>query len=577
MFSRWNMNLSSGARLISIAAVAVLFPVIVMSVVQYRSLMDLQRKTKSAAQDNLRQCLQSIARGVRDDFQVLAKQSFTQFEPKDLSPDNLDQIEARLAVTNQSHPEIDFLFVVSHCSCRGKRFALFYGQEVVRRIDDSQFITSPEVTQIVEEYDRASAARLPSESKQASFFGQSACSIFPDRRPGQLPLYVFYPLFSGAEEEAPYGFAGLALDQRFIQDSFLPKTIPEFLSGPASSAPDSELALAVFDGTNRRIYWNRPAANDYEVKAPFAPVFPKWQLAAGYKSTTIEALARDNFRKSLVLTLSVLLLLIFGITLILLATAREMKLAQAKTHFVSNVSHELKTPLALIRLFAETLELGRVNSHKKAEEYYAIINSESRRLTKLIDNILDFAKIESGRKEYRLAKCSVAEVVEDVLKTYDYQLSSAGFELKAEISPDLPVASIDRDAMSQALLNLLDNATKYSTAVKKIVVSVEERGPHIAIEVADSGIGIPLSEQPRIFEKFYRVSAGVVRTTKGSGLGLAVVKHIVEAHSGKVLVESRPGRGSRFTVLIPAISVETNVRRPSAKAKGYGVAERPNS
>ena len=174
------------------------------------------------------------------------------------------------------------------------------------------------------------------------------------------------------------------------------------------------------------------------MKSSFAPAFPRWKIAVGYKDTTIEALAKDNFQKNLMLTLFVLSLLVLGIILTLRATSREMKLAQAKSTFVSNVSHELKTPLALIRLFAETLELGRVKSTEKAQEYYRIINNESRRLTQLINNILDFSKIEAGRKEYEFQEMDVAEVVEEVIRSYEYQIVNAGFELATDIGHDLP-------------------------------------------------------------------------------------------------------------------------------------------
>src|SRR5262249_23902839 len=408
-----------------------------------------------------------------------------------------------------------------------------------------------EVTQLIEQYDRASAARSPSEANQEAIFGQAVCSIFQNSRAGAPPVYVFYPLREGPEQ-APFGFAGMALDQSFIEREFLPGLISESPGG-ANRGPDSELTLAVLDENNKRVYSNNDARNSYEVKTAFAPVFTKWQLAAGYGGTTIEALASDNFRKSLILTFSVLLVLMLGIGLILRATAREMRLAETKSAFVANVSHELKTPLALIRLFAETLELGRVESEQKAEEDYRIISNESRRLTQLIDNLLDFSKTEAGRKEYHFVEASLAQIVEDVLKTYRYQLVSSGFELSLEVERGLPPASVDRDALSQALLNLLDNAVKYSGEEKKIAVRVQQRGPDIALEVADRGIGIPRSEHRKIFEKFYRVGTGLVHNTKGSGLGLAVVKHIVEAHGGHVLVESRPGSGSRFTLLIPAL------------------------
>jgi signal transduction histidine kinase len=276
------------------------------------------------------------------------------------------------------------------------------------------------------------------------------------------------------------------------------------------------------------------------------------------------------------LTLFVLSLLILGITLTLRATAREMKLAQAKSTFVSNVSHELKTPLALIRLFAETLELGRVKSGEKAQEYYRIINNESRRLTQLINNILDFSKIEAGRKEYEFVESDVAEVVEEVIRSYEYQIVNSGFELNAYIEHDLPPVLIDRDAISQAVLNLINNAVKYSDGVKEITVQVRSQDRSIAIEVADKGIGIPRSEQEKIFEKFYRVSTGLVHNTKGSGLGLALVKHIVEAHGGKIVVDSTPGKGSRFTLLIPGNGATASAREMKLDG-GYKVAESPNN
>src|SRR5262249_42553995 len=248
-----------------------------------------------------------------------------------------------------------------------------------------------------------------------------------------------------------------------------------------------------------------------------------------------------------------IVLLLAGLILALRATTREMILVEAKTTFVSNVSHELKTPLSLIRLFAETLELGRVRNPEEAHEYYRIINRESRRLTRLINNILDFSRIEAGRRQYQFAETDVAEVVTEVLQSYERQMTSAGFEAGTNIQPDLPPALIDREALAQAVLNLVDNAVRYSDQAKRIEVSVRLLDGDIAIEVADQGVGIPKAEHQRIFEKFHRVSTGLVHDTKGSGLGLAIVKHIVEAHRGRVTVESAPGKGSRFTILLPIV------------------------
>jgi signal transduction histidine kinase len=160
-------------------------------------------------------------------------------------------------------------------------------------------------------------------------------------------------------------------------------------------------------------------------------------------------------------------------------------------------------------------------------------------------------------------------------------LKNAGFEVTKETQPGLPPVLLDREAMAQAILNLLNNAIKYSADVKRIEVSAQRRGHQLAIEITDYGIGIPRSEQRKIFEKFYRVSTGLVHETKGSGLGLAIVRHIIEAHRGEILVESAPGEGSRFTILLPiekleGVVVTESYRPDAASTGGYGIAENPH-
>jgi signal transduction histidine kinase len=250
-------------------------------------------------------------------------------------------------------------------------------------------------------------------------------------------------------------------------------------------------------------------------------------------------------------TVLVVAFLLGGIALTIRATDREARLAQAKSNFVANVSHELKTPLSLLSLFSEILELGRVKNEEKRTEYYRILRHESLRLNKVIDNILDFSKIEAGRKTYDFAEGDMAEVIENVLSSYRYQIINSGFDIQTNMQASLPPVLIDRDAMAQAISNLVDNAIKYSGGVKQLSITTETRGPDLSIEIADHGIGIPRAEQARIFEKFYRVGNGLVHDVKGSGLGLSLVKHIIEAHQGTISVESEVGNGSRFTILLP--------------------------
>jgi signal transduction histidine kinase len=214
------------------------------------------------------------------------------------------------------------------------------------------------------------------------------------------------------------------------------------------------------------------------------------------------------------------------------------------------VSHELRTPLALIRLYAETLEMGRLKNPEKYHEYYQIIRKESERLSSLINNILDFSRIEAGRKEYDFRETDLRELVCNTMESYRYQIEQQGFTLEEKIDP-VPPMKVDREAVTRSLVNLVNNALKYSQDQKYIGVNLYRDNGSVKLEVVDHGIGIPKIEQPKIFEKFYRVGDPLVHNTKGSGLGLSLVQHIVHAHGGAVQVESTPGRGSKFIISIP--------------------------
>jgi signal transduction histidine kinase len=195
--------------------------------------------------------------------------------------------------------------------------------------------------------------------------------------------------------------------------------------------------------------------------------------------------------------------------------------------------------------------MGRLTSPEKYHEYYSIIRKESERLTALINNILDFSRIEAGRKEYDFRETDMRELVHNTLESYRYQIEQNGFAFEEKIAEDVPLLRVDREAMARSLLNLVNNALKYSQDRKFIGVNLFRDNGSVKLEVEDHGIGIPASEQGKIFEKFYRVGDPLVHNTKGSGLGLSLVRHIVKAHGGDVLVDSAPGRGSKFTITLP--------------------------
>jgi signal transduction histidine kinase len=253
-----------------------------------------------------------------------------------------------------------------------------------------------------------------------------------------------------------------------------------------------------------------------------------------------------------VLSLAILLVNMF---LAMRVAKRATVLAKLKSDFVARVSHELKTPLALIRMFGETLEAGRVNSDEKRREYYGVISRESARLTNMIDNILDFARIDAGKQAYELSRTDIAEVVGETYEAYRLQLDSKGFTHKLKIGDDLPTILADRDAIAQALINLMGNAIKYSQEEKHLAIELsadtrrDRKG--VLISVSDRGIGISAEDRRHLFEGFYRADDQRVRAATGTGLGLSVVKHIIDAHHGTLDVESRLVKGTIFRIFLP--------------------------
>jgi signal transduction histidine kinase len=350
------------------------------------------------------------------------------------------------------------------------------------------------------------------------------------------------------------GVAGMFLNEDvFIYDYLAPavrKTIPQNFP---DDYQDVVVTVTDMNHDHKLIFANQSfEGQKYDVGWPIPFIFTDWYLGIRMRNMTEEQWSRRNFNANLSLSILTALVLIGGVVMALRAASRAMKLSQMKADFVSNVSHELRTPLASIRVFGEFLKLGRVKEPDKIQEYGEYIETESRRLTQLINNILDFSKIESGQKTYNFEQTPVEGVVADTLKTFEVVLEQNGFTLNLERpSLPLPPVVIDPDAVAQAFINLLDNAVKYSGDSKEIEVKLARQGDTVTISVIDHGVGIAGEEREKVFEKFYRVGNCLVHDVKGSGLGLSIVKHIVEAHHGRVTVESEPGRGSAFTIHLP--------------------------
>ncbi|HEY3581878.1 MAG TPA: HAMP domain-containing sensor histidine kinase [Pyrinomonadaceae bacterium] len=399
------------------------------------------------------------------------------------------------------------------------------------------------------------------------------------------PTYSTTALFTlpSSSPEQPV-LAGIGFDPNQLKQIFFPAVIDEVLSKKLTDKQDASIAEMLHELTPAELEAGGPpderlamnvyladtgTAEDYrpfmtsstwgvgepEVAHNLDDPFKGLSLGIKFQGTTAEAIGRRWVTQSFMILGVLSVLMIGGLVLTYRSVNKQVALARLKSDFVSNVSHELRTPLALIRLYAETLELGRITTSEKKNEYYSIIRKESERLTALINNILDFSRIEAGRKEYDFKETDIAELVRNTLDSYRFQIEQQGFALEEQIEPNIPKVRVDREAIARALVNLVNNALKYSDHEKFLGVKLYREQSVLKLEVIDRGIGIERNEQSRIFEKFYRTCDPLVHNTKGSGLGLSLVRHITEAHGGDVEVESTPGRGSKFTLKLPIAGV----------------------
>ncbi|MGZ3428206.1 MAG: sensor histidine kinase [Polyangia bacterium] len=336
----------------------------------------------------------------------------------------------------------------------------------------------------------------------------------------------------------------LKVSLEYVRSNLFPEVLNPLLG---------KVAFCVRDEHDEIMYGaavGRPGRFLYEERFPTTLYLWRLQVAPpdAARMVTEERVRR---RSEFLLITMMLATILAGIGFLFYATWKEQRANQLKSDFISNVSHELKTPLSLIRMFGELLAMGKLKSPEKGKEYAEIITREAERLARLIDNVLDFARMERGPVAYEFLPGRLSEVVERSLDVYRHRVEREGFRLTTKIDTDLPETMIDENAMTLLLLNLLENAVKYGRG--EIAVYLTRQGNRLRLVVGDQGPGIPQEEHKRIFERFYRTRQARGTNVRGSGIGLSLVKHIAEAHGGSVTVDSEPGRGAAFIIDIPLV------------------------
>src|SRR5499427_1256831 len=343
-------------------------------------------------------------------------------------------------------------------------------------------------------------------------------------------------------------YVAAKLDVGLIAKDWIPDALDDISLG--------HRRVAILDEVARPIFGLPQRATQFQYETSFGRTLYAWRIQIT-PSDVAELLKQADTERLLGRLLVPVSLVIFavGLSVLWLSVRAERRGAQLRSDFIANVSHELKTPLSLIRMFGELLATGKYKGEAMGREYAGIITREAERLSHLIDNVLDFARLERGKASYHFAEGHLEEVVERALDVFRHRLEKEKLRLRTEIESNLPAVRMDEGAMTLVLLNLVDNAVKYAGEGGEVSVRLRRVPGAVALSIADRGSGIAYDEQRRIFERFYRADNARARNVRGSGIGLALVKHIAEAHGGRVEVESAPGRGATFTVYVPVAPI----------------------
>ena len=549
-----------GLRLAAGLAVVVAIPMAVLFYFQFRSLDDLEETSEVVLRQLSSDTAESLSRAAEDylkrpHISVLLRITQARTEPLDLP-----FIEPVFNDALVESPFVESFYVWTERGPRSNQWLVFDR--------NSKQAASLSIEQRFRE-DRTVGPKLLARLHE---IGETRRAIvaFTETINGR-PHYVQAQLrFEGPARDRMTSVVAFSVDAEKLRTQFIPSVMRDWMTTVQQPTGFPHLETVVLDENGSTIFASHPDHTAkmipvdersfaiiffdkelLEFAAPYEQHREIWGLRTSYGPQPIPEIVSASTRPQQALMIVLAIAMALGVFLVAGAAAREVRVAELKSNFVASVSHDLKTPLALIQLFAETLELGRVRTPERAQEYYRIINSESKKLTRLIENILDFSRMEAGLRPYRMEPADLRESVTKVLARMETQFSQGNFSIKTTIQPDLPRILADEGATEQAIENLLANAMKYSGESRTIEVAAKRAAGHIVVSVTDHGIGISRREQGRIFRKFYRVQRELGGGPQGTGLGLAIVDHTMRGHGGFVRVESEPDHGSTFSLHFP--------------------------
>ena len=549
-----------GLRLAAGLAVVVAMPMAVLFYFQFKSLSDLEATSAVVLRQLSSDTAESTTRAIEDylkrpHISVLLRVPQSRTEPIDMAW--IDPI-FRDALTES--PFVEAFYVWTEAGPRARTWMTY---------DHASTTKAPDA--LVERFrdDPATGRVLLPRIQQLTKMRMAIVAFTQDIN-GRKHYVQAQLRWEGAARNRMTSVLAFAVDAEKLRSQYIPAVLRDWQAAVQQPSGFPRLETEVLDEQGRHIFTSHPEPGEHwtpvdersfaiiffdkellEFAAPYEEHREIWGLRTSYGPLAIPEIVSASTRPQLALMIVLAVSMAIGVFLVAGAAAREVRVAELKSNFVASVSHDLKTPLALIQLFAETLELGRVRTPERAQEYYRIINGEAKKLTRLIENILDFSRMEAGLRPYRMEPADLAELVNKVLARMQTQFSQGQFQVTTRVAADLPRVLADEGAAEQAIENLLANAMKYSGEARTIEVEARRDNGHIVVGVTDHGIGISRREQGRIFRKFYRVQRELGGGPQGTGLGLAIVDHTMRGHGGFVRVESEPERGSTFSLHFP--------------------------
>ncbi len=316
--------------------------------------------------------------------------------------------------------------------------------------------------------------------------------------------------------------------------------------------PESKIGFEVRNANDSLIYQKKSSQKNGSLAYVFPDNLPPWRLLLTETPTGFfSALVTSGRGLYISIFILIMFLMVLGLVFTIFTLNQELRLNKLKSEFISNVSHELKSPLTSIRQMTEMLDQDRVRSEARKKEYYTSMVEQSVHLSHLIDNILDFSRMEDDRKKYRFEEHDLNDLLVRFLEGARERITETGIKIRYTHPDEVPLIQVDKDAILQVFYNLVDNAVKYSGTSKLVEVFLLVNPENLIIRVQDHGMGIPKRDQEKIFERFYRCEEAQAQGIKGSGIGLTIVRRIVEAHHGELTLESTLGAGSTFSVYLP--------------------------